>query len=175
MTVELANLVWHPSRISKHAFCLWISILDAHRTREKLLPFGIIPSARCSFNCGDNESVEHLFFACPYSQLIWQKVLGMCNIHRQILPWPLEIQWMVIHTRGNRHPHMIRKLAFGATVYHLWLERNRRSFNSSFLPQESIIGKIQGDVAAKLVSHLSAFTHTNDHFHSLGCNWGLFC
>ncbi|GAV67084.1 LOW QUALITY PROTEIN: zf-RVT domain-containing protein, partial [Cephalotus follicularis] len=66
-TVEWANLVWHPSHISKHAFCLWLAILDAHRTGDKLLPLGIVPSARCSFNCGDNESMEHLFFACPYS------------------------------------------------------------------------------------------------------------
>ncbi|GAV83446.1 zf-RVT domain-containing protein, partial [Cephalotus follicularis] len=141
--VEWANLIWHPSRISKHAFCLWLAILGVHWTGDKLLPLGIVPSAQCFFNCGDNESVEHLFFACPYSQLIWQKVLCMCNIHRQILPWSFEIQWMVDHTRGNRFPHMIRKLAFGDIVYHLWMERNQEALIVAFFPRSPSYSKFR--------------------------------
>ncbi|GAV90239.1 zf-RVT domain-containing protein, partial [Cephalotus follicularis] len=122
--VEWANLVWHPFRISKHAFSLWLAILGAHRTMDRLLTLGIVNSAQCSFNCGDIESMEHLFFACPYTQYIWIKVLNMCNINRQIFSWPEEIQWMVEHARGKKLPQILRKLAFGATVYHVWMERN---------------------------------------------------
>ncbi|GAV73954.1 zf-RVT domain-containing protein, partial [Cephalotus follicularis] len=68
--VRWANLVWHSSRISKHAFCLWLAILGAHRTRDKLLTWGLIHSACCLFNCGENESEHHLFFECPYTRQI---------------------------------------------------------------------------------------------------------
>ncbi|GAV87712.1 zf-RVT domain-containing protein, partial [Cephalotus follicularis] len=140
--VVWAKLVWHPSRIPKHAFCLWMAILDALKGLDKLSQLGIVHSACCLFNCGDNKSVEHLFFACPYTQGIWIKVLRKCNINRQILPWAEEILWLADHTNGNKPPLVLRKLAIGATVYHVWMERNRRSFKNSFIPPEAIIHKI---------------------------------
>ncbi|GAV58595.1 LOW QUALITY PROTEIN: zf-RVT domain-containing protein, partial [Cephalotus follicularis] len=69
-TVEWHNLVWHPARIPKHAFCLWLAFRRAHRTRDKLLAIGVLQTASCVFNCGEVESLEHLFFQCPYSQNI---------------------------------------------------------------------------------------------------------
>ncbi|GAV75301.1 zf-RVT domain-containing protein, partial [Cephalotus follicularis] len=101
---------------------------------DKLVPLGIVPSACCVFNCGDNESVNHLFFACSYTQHIWIKVLSKCNINRQMLSWPEETQWMANHARGNKPPRTIIKLVIGATVYHIWTEKNRRSFKNCFLP-----------------------------------------
>ncbi|GAV71774.1 zf-RVT domain-containing protein [Cephalotus follicularis] len=99
-----AKLVWHPSCISKHALYLWLAILGALRTLDKLSHLGILPSACCMFNCGGNESVDHLFFAFPYTQHIWIEVLSKCNIYRQILCWPEEVQWMADHARGNKPP-----------------------------------------------------------------------
>ncbi|GAV92596.1 zf-RVT domain-containing protein, partial [Cephalotus follicularis] len=144
--VDWAKLVWHPSRIPNHAFCLWLEILDALKTLTKLSQLGIVQDTCCRFNCGDNETVEHLFFACPYSQGIWIEVLRKCNIIRPILPWAEEISWLVEHTNGNKPPLVLRKIAIGSTVYQIWMERNRRSFKNSFLPPEAIIRKIQSDV-----------------------------
>ncbi|GAV92715.1 zf-RVT domain-containing protein, partial [Cephalotus follicularis] len=123
-TVYWSKLVWHPACIAKHAFCLWLAILGALNTLDKLFLRGILPSARCLFNCGEDESVNHLFFACSFTQYIWTEVLIKCNIFRSILPWPEEIQWMSYHTKGNKSPQLIRKLALGATVYNIWMERN---------------------------------------------------
>ncbi|GAV93076.1 zf-RVT domain-containing protein [Cephalotus follicularis] len=172
--VGWARMVWHHTRIPKQAFYLWLSILGALKTRDKLFLLGIVPSACCSFNCGEDESIAHLFFACPFSQSTWKAVLGMCNIYRQPLPWQQEIQWMEGHARGKKFPQTLRKLAFGATVYHIWMERNRRSFKNRFLPQGKIIQKIQGEVAAKLLSIEPAMAQIDENHHSLGCNWGMF-
>ncbi|GAV76603.1 zf-RVT domain-containing protein [Cephalotus follicularis] len=105
--VGWAKLVWHPSCISNHALCLWLAVLGALKTLDKLTPLGIVPSACCMFNCGDNESVNHLFFSCSYTQHIWIEVLSKCKINRQILSWPNEIQWMVDHARGNKPPRLL--------------------------------------------------------------------
>ncbi|GAV71616.1 LOW QUALITY PROTEIN: zf-RVT domain-containing protein, partial [Cephalotus follicularis] len=68
--VSWHNLVWFPSRIPKHAFCLWLAIRGAHRTKEKLLAVGVVQTADCVFHCGEVESLEHLFFQCPYTKNI---------------------------------------------------------------------------------------------------------
>ncbi|GAV91933.1 zf-RVT domain-containing protein [Cephalotus follicularis] len=65
--VVWAKLVWHPSCIPKHAFCLWLAIQGALKTLDKLLHRVILTSASCVFNCGDNENVDHLYFACPFA------------------------------------------------------------------------------------------------------------
>ncbi|GAV67491.1 zf-RVT domain-containing protein, partial [Cephalotus follicularis] len=122
--VNWYKLVWHSPRIPKHAFCLWLTIRGAHKTMDKLLALGIVTSADCVFNCGWIESMNHLFLACPYTQNLWQDILGMCNIHRSILPWPDELQWMIEHSNGHIFPAPLRKLVLGATIYHVWMERN---------------------------------------------------
>ncbi|GAV83756.1 zf-RVT domain-containing protein, partial [Cephalotus follicularis] len=172
-SIHWSNLVWYPANISKHAFCLWLAIRGAHRTLDKLSGLGIISSACCVFNCGDIESQDHLFFACSYTKQIWTQVLRKCNINRPILTWTEEIQWMAGQTKGNKPPQTIRKLAFGATVYHIWMERNRRIFKNRFLPVESIVHKIQCDVAGKMAGLNMPFDQVDERHHSLGTNWGL--
>ncbi|GAV93084.1 zf-RVT domain-containing protein, partial [Cephalotus follicularis] len=169
--VECHELVWHPKRIPKHAFSLWLAIRGAHRTRDKLVTMGVTHTALCVFHCGENESAEHLFFQCPFSATVWRDVLKMCNITRPLLAWDNEVRWMTEHARGNSFPHMVRKLAFAATVYHVWLERNRRCFSNRFLLPQDIVHKVSMDVSGKIAIANNA--QRNDHHHSLCVNWGV--
>ncbi|GAV92760.1 zf-RVT domain-containing protein, partial [Cephalotus follicularis] len=68
--VSWHSLVWHPQKIPKHAFCLWLALRGAHRTRDKLVSIGVVQSAMCTFHCGLLESNDHLFFQCPYSMKV---------------------------------------------------------------------------------------------------------
>ncbi|GAV69530.1 LOW QUALITY PROTEIN: zf-RVT domain-containing protein, partial [Cephalotus follicularis] len=117
------KLVWHPVRILKHAFCLWVTLRRAHRTSDKWLVIGVLQTASCFFNYGEVESLEHLFFQCPFTNNV-MAVLAMCNVLRPISQWMDEVQWMLDHARGDKFPALVRKLAFAASVYHIWLERN---------------------------------------------------
>ncbi|GAV74772.1 zf-RVT domain-containing protein [Cephalotus follicularis] len=165
------RLVWHPAKIPKHAFCLWLAMRRAHRTRDKLLALEVINSASCVFNCGEVESLEHLFFHCPFSHNIWRVVLATCNILRPISQWMDEVQWMLDHARGHMFPALVRKLAFAASIYHIWLERNRRCFKNEFMPVQEIIDRIKHDVASKL--RLGRKTQRCERHHSLCENWGI--
>ncbi|GAV79911.1 zf-RVT domain-containing protein [Cephalotus follicularis] len=133
------NLVWHRSRIPKHAFYLWLEFRAAHKTKDKLLAIGVLQSAGCVFFCRELESLEHLYFQCPYTENIWKRVLALCNISKPILSWLEEVQWMIEHMKGDNFLEMVRKLALAATVFHIWLERNRRCFNNRFLSSQEII------------------------------------
>ncbi|GAV71011.1 zf-RVT domain-containing protein, partial [Cephalotus follicularis] len=105
--VDWHDVVWHPKRILKHAFSLWLAIRGAHRTRDKLVVVGVTHTAQCIFHCGETESTEHLFFQCPFSVNIWREVLKLCNITRLILPWANEVQWMKEHAKGNKFDHAL--------------------------------------------------------------------
>ncbi|GAV92662.1 zf-RVT domain-containing protein, partial [Cephalotus follicularis] len=165
------GVVWHPKRIPKHAFSLWLALRGAHRTKDKLLAAGVVQDTACVFHCGENETMVHLFFQCPYSAKVWRDVLSMCNIYRPILSWPNEVLWMTSHAKGKEFHHTIRKLAFAATTYHLWIERNRRCFKNRFLPYQEIVQMVRQDVGAKLAYGNNS--KRDEHHHSLCVNWGI--
>ncbi|GAV91901.1 zf-RVT domain-containing protein [Cephalotus follicularis] len=165
------GLVWHPKRIPKHAFCLWLALRGAHRTRDKLVAAGVLQSAMCAFHCGMPESSDHPFFQCPYSSKVWKEVLRMCNIVRPILPWADELEWMTAQTAGNKFHQTLRKLALAATIYHLWIEMNNRCFNNLFRPHQEIVRKVRQDVSGKLASGKSA--QRCEQHHSLCVNWDI--
>ncbi|GAV92902.1 zf-RVT domain-containing protein, partial [Cephalotus follicularis] len=144
------SIVWHPYSIPKHAFSLWMAIRGALRTKDKLVAMGVLSNANCVFHCGEPETHEHLFFQCPYSSKVWKEVLSLCQLVRPTLPWANEVDWMCANATGNQFHWTIRKLAFAASVYHLWIERNNRCFRNQFLPYQDIICKVRRDVRDKL-------------------------
>ncbi|GAV80391.1 hypothetical protein CFOL_v3_23852 [Cephalotus follicularis] len=95
----------------------------------------------------------------------------MCNVVRLTLPWADEIQWLLAHSKGNKFPATVLKLAFAAIVYHVWLERNRRCFNNLFLPYQEIVHKVRLDVTGKLAS--SNNSQRCEQHHSPCVNWGI--
>ncbi|GAV63835.1 hypothetical protein CFOL_v3_07353 [Cephalotus follicularis] len=125
----------------------------------------------CVFHCGEVESLEHLFFQCPYTKNIWTTVLAMCNISRPILPWEEEVIWMTDHSRGHSFLATVRKMVLAASVYHIWMERNRRSFKNHFLLVFVIIGKIRHDMGWKLL--MGGKIQGYQRYHSICINWGL--
>ncbi|GAV62104.1 zf-RVT domain-containing protein, partial [Cephalotus follicularis] len=60
--VPWAKIVWFPGAIPKHSFCLWLSFHRAHNTMDKMQRLGFVQSSQCPFNCGQDESLNHLFF-----------------------------------------------------------------------------------------------------------------
>ncbi|GAV89207.1 zf-RVT domain-containing protein, partial [Cephalotus follicularis] len=138
---------------------------------DKLVDVGVLQTAHCVFHCGELESTDHLFFQCSFSANVWLDVLRLCNISRPILPWANEVLWMSAHAKGNQFHHRIRKLAFAATVYHIWLERNRRCFNNRFLPPQEIVLKVRMEVSGKLTTANNA--QKDDRHHGLCINWGI--
>ncbi|GAV83550.1 hypothetical protein CFOL_v3_26996, partial [Cephalotus follicularis] len=118
-------------------------------------------------------SYDHLFFDCPYSRDIWRDALRRCNIFKNILPWVEQVQWLEAFARRNNFPTVLMRLALGATVYHIWLERKRRCFRNLFLPGDELCERIREDVGRKIKSTGYAYGYDNDQHHSLCINWGV--
>ncbi|GAV81191.1 hypothetical protein CFOL_v3_24650 [Cephalotus follicularis] len=96
----------------------------------------------------------------------------MCNISRPIIRWEEEVIWMTDHSRGHSFSAIVRKMALATLVYHIWMERNRRSFKNHLLPIFEIIGKIRQDVGWKLLT--GGKFQRGERYHSICINWGLF-
>ncbi|GAV80056.1 zf-RVT domain-containing protein [Cephalotus follicularis] len=165
------NLVWHSLRIPKHDFCLWLALRGAHKTRDKLRAHGVLHSAACIFNCGEEETLDHLFFRCPYTNSVWMAVLAMRNIARPILPWMDEIDRMIHHSLGRKFLAFVRKLALASTVYNLWIESDRSCFQNLFLPELEVVKKNRQEVACRILS--SHNVQYSERHHNLCTNWGV--
>ncbi|CAH2047487.1 unnamed protein product [Thlaspi arvense] len=86
---------------------------------------------------------DHLFFICPYSQKVWSAFLTAVNLQPPA-DFSSLLNWMNIA--------LIIKLAFQASLYSIWKERNSRlHFATSHLPT-SIVEEIKRIFRARLHS-----------------------
>lgn len=64
--------IWKLRTAPKLRFFLWRLLSNALATGTNLVHRGIITYAQCRRCCLDVETVEHLFFDCPFVQSIWR-------------------------------------------------------------------------------------------------------
>ncbi|GAV92380.1 LOW QUALITY PROTEIN: zf-RVT domain-containing protein, partial [Cephalotus follicularis] len=68
--VTWAKVVWFSGAIPKHSFCLWLTFRKAHLTLDKLQAYGVVQQSLCPFGCGQQETIDHLFFNCSYTKSV---------------------------------------------------------------------------------------------------------
>ncbi|GAV81033.1 zf-RVT domain-containing protein, partial [Cephalotus follicularis] len=127
--VPWAKIVWFKGAIPRHAFCLWLSFHNAHLTLDKLQNIGIVQGSRCSLGYGQHESMNHLFFECPFTKSVWSKVLefNICPI-KTTCNWDSTASWTLGRTKGRQFHRWMRRVGLAATIYHCWREKNNRIF-----------------------------------------------
>ncbi|GAV92381.1 zf-RVT domain-containing protein [Cephalotus follicularis] len=147
--VPWCKVVWFPQRIPKHSFCVWLSFLQGHRTLDKLARMGVVGSSACVFGCGQEESLDHLFFACPYTATVWNFFLAKYGLNRHCGGWNVEASWCIQSLQGNSHKIWLIKLTFAAVMYHCWGERNNRCFNNVFRNSDCLIQEVSAEIDCK--------------------------
>ncbi|GAV87454.1 LOW QUALITY PROTEIN: zf-RVT domain-containing protein, partial [Cephalotus follicularis] len=65
-----AKVVWYSEAIRKHSFCFWLTFRKVHLTLDKLHGFGVVQQIICPFGCGQQETLDHLFFYCAYTKTV---------------------------------------------------------------------------------------------------------
>ena len=63
--------------------------------------------------------------------------------------WENEFLW-VIANKGKSFSSITRKIAWGATIYHLWGHRNRRIQENNYAPADTIFRLICDDVRLRI-------------------------
>ena len=137
--------IWFPQAIRRHTFIVWLAVQNRLVTQDKLLKWGLISSISCVFCRANVEDRNHLFFSSNFTAGIWQRILCLCGVCRTPRNWENEFLW-VIANKGKSFSSITRKIAWGATIYHLWGHRNRRIQENNYAPADTIFRLICDDV-----------------------------
>ena len=120
---------------------MWLIVLNKLPTTDRLLQIGISATNTCPICNNSQESVEHLFFDCPYSKETWKLVMTEFPAI-QSAPWS-EILEKLLNPAGILAAcDAVFKRRLSALAYYIWLERNYRKFENSSLAPTSLANLI---------------------------------
>lgn len=118
--------VWFSQGVPRFSFIVWLAVRNRLSTGDRMRVWGI--QQGCVL-CGEpDETRDHLFFACPYSFTVWDKLVNRLTGSRTDPDWMITLQFV---RRNNLRSldKILLKMAFQACVYYLWKERNDRRHN----------------------------------------------
>ena len=147
--VNWYHTIWFPQTIRRHSFIVWLVIQDRLATQDKLLKWGLTNSVSCVFCRASVDDRNHLFFCCHFTAGIWIRILRLCGNSRMPRSWENEFLW-VIATKGKSFCSITKRIAWSATIYHLWGQRNRRFHENLFSPADDIFHLICNDVRLRI-------------------------
>eukprot|EP00268_Persea_americana_P013258 TRINITY_DN15784_c0_g2_i1.p1 TRINITY_DN15784_c0_g2~~TRINITY_DN15784_c0_g2_i1.p1 ORF type:complete len:214 (-),score=16.90 TRINITY_DN15784_c0_g2_i1:200-841(-) len=115
--------------------------IDKLRRRNQVIVNG------CPMCLKDEETVHHLFIHCQFACKVWYFVLQCFDVN-WVMPMNVEelfLQWCF--GRKGVRGKILWKLVLYATIWKIWLERNRRVFRSISKPVEEIVQSIVWNVS----------------------------
>ncbi|XP_074304928.1 uncharacterized protein LOC141639779 [Silene latifolia] len=142
--VDWYHCIWNSSAIPKHQFIGWLWVQGRLLTKDRLFRMHIRVDKTCDL-CGvTEESHEHLFFECVYSQLCLQQVNGWSHGN---ITQANQLEWWREHrTTGKLDVYVA---IFLALVHHIWWARNNCRVNQVVLTPEVICQRVKFDVTVK--------------------------
>ena len=142
-------------------------------TKHFLKGLGIIQEDTFVFCMESSETIEHLFFQCPYSAYLWKLSklkLDLKNARGTSLME--EANNIDIKFKQKNNTSTLAKLVFAAVVWHIWKERNDRIFLSESKHKILVFKNIYDDV--QILMHQSKWKdNIQGNLNYILCNWGI--
>ncbi|XP_050207788.1 uncharacterized protein LOC126657180 [Mercurialis annua] len=138
------SIVWFAGQIPRHSFITWMALLGRLNTKDRIMKWGVVSNSTCSLCNQQNEDIEHLFFACRFSS-IWEKVLQISDRARQRFTSRREVSYIVRRTKEKSIRAKVMKLWFNASVYHVWMARNKIVFAQENQIVDQVFNRIEAD------------------------------
>ncbi|GAA0153481.1 reverse transcriptase [Lithospermum erythrorhizon] len=127
--VKWHKIEWSCSNTQAHSFIMWMVYMQKLATKDRLMRMGILQSDSCEFY-GQSESIEHFFFACEYTRVVWRKLLMYLHFYHMPTRWHSELDLMISKCKGKSLKARLCRASFCCVVYCIWLERNRTIFKN---------------------------------------------
>ncbi|XP_024990498.1 uncharacterized protein LOC112524776 [Cynara cardunculus var. scolymus] len=150
--VSWHHLVWFSQSIPRHAFILCVALKQRLKMHDKLRFWEAHSDLSCAFCQNGPDSHSHLFFECPFPNLVWNGLKAKMNLNGVPDNWDDIISMLQQATKGKTIWSIIRRLVLVGTVYHLWHERNNRIFKSKRRSHIMVGKTITDDVRSRLLS-----------------------
>lgn len=112
-----------------------------------------------------NETVQHLFFDCEFSNEVWQKLLSWQGIMRRKKELQEEIQWTEKKAAGKSAGAEVYRMVLATAVYHIWQARNNIIFQKKQVNAQNIVKMIIQEI------HIRAQYSTKLDTYLKNMNW----
>ncbi|GKF21335.1 hypothetical protein Tco_0069973, partial [Tanacetum coccineum] len=89
-----------------------------------------------------NDSHDHLFFKCDYSNKIWGKLNEKMNVDSIPKDWRSIIEKVAACPCNNAIRSVLRRIVLATTIYYIWRERNSRIFADVKMSTVDVLKKI---------------------------------
>ncbi|GJW04433.1 putative reverse transcriptase domain, reverse transcriptase zinc-binding domain protein [Tanacetum coccineum] len=101
------------------------------KTQDRLRPWDVgedvdLPSLRCPLCKVEQDSHDHLFFACNFSSQVWNVVVNKADLPIGSHIWSDIWGWILSIARKNNAICIVGRLILAASSYYIWQERNNR-------------------------------------------------
>lgn len=149
--VRWSSIVWFKRGIPKHKTLTWMVVLDRCPTRDRLLSWGLQTDHICLLCNQASESRDHLFFHCSYSCFIWSNLSSKLEIVSSSFSW-LDVMDSLLSLSGNNHRKYLSLLAWQATIYEVWGERNSRLHRNFFTGNDILLRRIDRTIRNRISS-----------------------
>ncbi|XP_074282811.1 uncharacterized protein LOC141607361 [Silene latifolia] len=148
----MGKVMWSPWVLNKwiipkQAFLCWLIAHQRLTTQDRLYRMHIIQSNLC-FLCGSHEeSHEHLFFSCAFSQRCRDLIANWCLIE---LPCSEVIKWWVQRRDHNACRKKITAVILASIMYNIWNVRNVSRVEGFVSRPECILQRVKNEVKMRV-------------------------
>lgn len=142
--------VWFSKGIPRHKFLSWLFVLDKCPTKDRMMEWGFATDPMCILCNSGLESRDHLYFSCSYTWDIWYSVAGRSGFSSPRVWNEILRHLQKLHT--PTHTRLLVLLAWQASIYCIWAERNARLHRSRFRPPSAIVKEIHTIVKLRIAS-----------------------
>ncbi|GJV03652.1 RNA-directed DNA polymerase, eukaryota, reverse transcriptase zinc-binding domain protein [Tanacetum coccineum] len=149
--MEWYPVIWYNMSIPKHTFVVWMALQNKLMTQENIAKWKDDDGMKCSLCQCCMDSIEHLFFMCPYTNAVWGEIQKMLNVQLSYV-WHIIVDELIGLPNNKNVWSIVRRLVFGAAVYFIWQERNRRMFQNEKREVKNVVEIIKETVRLKLAS-----------------------
>ncbi|XP_074297250.1 uncharacterized protein LOC141627955 [Silene latifolia] len=121
--VDWSSLVFNAGCHPKHSFIGLLVLQNGLPTVDRIISRGLYLVNRCALCEGCSEDLLHLFFACPYSRMVFLDIANWAHF-----PTSTVLLADVLHCFLSTRTTGKQKASLMALLYFLWKERNNRIF-----------------------------------------------
>ncbi|XP_071708153.1 uncharacterized protein [Rutidosis leptorrhynchoides] len=116
------------------------------------------------------DSLDHLFFKCPFSLQIWNKVLGLWQVQYSTDAWRDVLIQLGPNASSASARITVSKILFAASVYFIWQERNLCTFKKKFRTVDQVFNIIYSTARLKI---MALNWKSNDAVAEMKRNWNI--
>ena len=163
--VGWSSSVWIAQGVPRFAFITCLAVKNRLATGDRMRTWGI--QQDCVL-CGEKDKTrDHLFFACPYSYTVCDR-LATKLIGSSINPYWNDNLSLIKNGSFTRVDRVLICLLFQTLIYHIWRERNARRHQKGSQPVEHMIKLTDKSIR----NRISSLKYRSDHkLGSLMCRW----